>query len=40
MNSNSEIEKINTFKVLVENYDDETAVRFLHLANWDETVKK
>jgi len=42
MNSNSQIEteKINTFKALVENYDDNTAITFLSKANWDETVNK
>jgi hypothetical protein len=40
MNSNSQIEKINTFNALVENYDDNLAVKFLHKANWDETVNK
>ncbi len=39
MNSNSQLEKINTFNALVENYDDSIAVKFLHKANWDETVK-
>lgn len=33
------IEKINTFKVLVENYDDEMALKYLEKSGWDETVK-
>lgn len=40
MNSDSQTEKINTFKALVENYDDNTATSFLQKANWDETVNK
>lgn len=31
-------EKINTFKVLVENYSDEVAFIYLQKSNWDETV--
>ncbi len=32
------IEKINTFKVLVENNDDEIALKYLEKSGWDETV--
>lgn len=32
-------EKINTFKAIVENQNDEIALKYLELANWDETVK-
>ena len=39
MNSNAQTEKINTFKALVENYDDNIATTFLNKADWDETVK-
>ena len=38
MNSDSQIEKINTFKVMVEIEDDNTALTFLQIANWDEGV--
>lgn len=38
MNSNEQIEKINTFKVLVEDNDEDTALIFLNMANWDEMV--
>ena len=31
-------EKINTFKALVENYNDEVAKKYLEKFNWDETV--
>ena len=40
MNSNDQLDKINTFKVLVENYDDDNAVRYLDKTNWDESVNK
>jgi len=33
------IEKINTFKALVENNNDEIALKFLEKSGWDETVK-
>ena len=32
------IEKLNTFKALVENYSDEVALKFLQKSSWDETV--
>lgn len=34
------IEKINTFKALVENYKEEVALKYLQKTNWDETVIK
>jgi hypothetical protein len=41
MNStNSKIEKINTFKALVEEIDENIAIIFLKKANWDEIVNK
>lgn len=33
-------EKINTFKALVENFDDEIALKYLEKSGWDETVLK
>jgi hypothetical protein len=38
MNSDAQIEKINTFKALVEEDDEDTALIFLNMANWDEMV--
>ena len=32
------IEKINTFKALVENFDDDIALKYLEKSGWDETV--
>ena len=32
------IEKLNTFKALVENYSDEVALKYMEKSNWDETV--
>ena len=32
------IEKINTFKALVENFDDDVALKYLEKSGWDETV--
>ena len=38
MNSDDHIEKINTFKALVENDNDDIALKCLNEANWDEMV--
>jgi hypothetical protein len=32
------IEKLNTFKALVENYNDEIALKYMQKGDWDETV--
>lgn len=32
------IEKLNTFKALVENYSDEVALKYMQRCGWDETV--
>jgi hypothetical protein len=37
-NNDQIIDKVNTFKVLVENFDDETALSFLEKTGWDEIV--
>lgn len=32
------IEKLNTFKALVENYNNEIALNYMQKSGWDETV--